>query len=70
MSLLETPCSAGLPLLWTNLLSDRGVPAGGAVVLFLLYLLVFLIDELVVFGAAVFTLRARSCRSTTVEPCN
>jgi cytochrome c biogenesis protein CcdA len=58
VSLLETPCTAGLPLLWTNLIADRGVPASGAVVLFLLYLLIFLIDELVIFGATVFTMRA------------
>lgn len=58
VSLLETPCTAGLPLLWTNLIADRGVPISGAVTLFLLYLLIFLIDELVIFGAAVLTLRA------------
>ena len=58
VSLLETPCTAGLPLLWTNLIADRGVPTSGAVALFLLYLLIFLVDELVIFGAAVFTLRA------------
>ena len=58
VSLLVTPCTAGLPLLWTNLLADRGVPTSGAVALFLLYLLIFLIDELVIFGVAVLTLRA------------
>lgn len=58
VSLLETPCTAGLPLLWTNLIADRGVPTSGAVVLFLLYLVIFLIDELVIFGATVFTMRA------------
>ncbi len=58
VSLLETPCTAGLPLLWTNLLAERSVPASGAVVLFLLYLVIFLIDELVVFAATVFTMRA------------
>lgn len=58
VSLLETPCTAGLPLLWTNLIADRGVPTSGAVVLFLLYLLIFLVDELVIFGATVFTMRA------------
>jgi cytochrome c biogenesis protein CcdA len=58
VSLLETPCTAGLPLLWTNLLNDRDVPFTGAAVLFLLYLLVFLIDELVIFGAVVVTMRA------------
>jgi ACR3 family arsenite efflux pump ArsB len=45
-------------LLWTNLLAERDVPPSGAVVLFLLYLLIFLIDELVIFGAAVLTMRA------------
>ena len=58
VSLLETPCTAGLPLLWTNLIADRDVPTSGAVALFLLYLLIFLIDELVIFGVAVLTLRA------------
>ena len=58
VSLLETPCTAGLPLLWTNLLNERGVPATGAVVLFGLYLVIFLVDELVVFGVAVMTMRA------------
>lgn len=58
VSLLETPCTAGLPLLWTNLLTARGVDGLGAVVLFLLYLSVFLLDELIVFGLAVFTMRA------------
>jgi cytochrome c biogenesis protein CcdA len=58
VSLAETPCTAGLPLLWTDLLSSRDVPASGAVALFVLYLLVFLLDELVIFGVAVVTLRS------------
>ena len=58
VSLAETPCTAGLPLLWTNMLSSRDVPASGAVALFVLYLLVFLLDELVIFGIAVVTLRS------------
>lgn len=58
VSLLETPCTAGLPLLWTSLLADQGVPRAEAVALFAIYLLVFLIDELLLFGAAVITMRA------------
>jgi cytochrome c biogenesis protein CcdA len=58
VSLLETPCTAGLPLLWTSLLADQGVPRAEAVALFAVYLLVFLIDELLLFGAAVITMRA------------
>ncbi len=58
VSLLETPCTAGLPLLWTDLLADRGVPPTGAAALFALYLAVFLLDELAVFGVVVLTMRA------------
>ncbi len=59
VSLLETPCTAGLPLLWTSMLADQGVSTAAAVALFGVYMLVFLIDELILFGAAVVTMRAR-----------
>ena len=58
VSLLETPCTAGLPLLWTSLLADAGVSTATAAGLFAIYMAVFLLDELIVFGVAVFTLRA------------
>lgn len=58
VSLVETPCTAGLPLLWTDLLADRDVTAAAAGLLFALYLAVFLVDELLIFGAAVVTMRA------------
>lgn len=57
VSLLETPCTAGYPVLWANLLSEQGVGWSGALVLFGLYMLVFLIDELAVFGTAVVAMR-------------
>jgi thiol-disulfide isomerase/thioredoxin len=58
VSLAETPCTAGLPMLWADLVHDAGVGWAGRVALFSLYLLVFLLDELLVFGAAVLTMRA------------
>ena len=58
VSLLETPCTAGLPLLWTDMLADRDVSTAGAVLLFSVYLAVFLLDELVLFFIAVLTLQA------------
>jgi len=58
VSLLETPCTAGLPLLWTGLLADAGVSMATAAGLFAVYMVVFLLDELIVFAVAVFTLRA------------
>ena len=59
VSLLETPCTAG-----TAAAVDRacwptqGVSTATAAGLFALYMTVFLLDELIVFGVAVFTLRA------------
>jgi cytochrome c biogenesis protein CcdA/glutaredoxin len=58
VSLLETPCTLGLPILWTNLLADNDVALAGAAVLFVVYLAMFLLDELLVFFTVVFTMRA------------
>jgi cytochrome c biogenesis protein CcdA/glutaredoxin len=58
VSLLETPCTLGLPILWTNLLAESDVAFAGAAVLFVAYLSMFLLDELVVFVAVVATMRA------------
>jgi len=58
VSLMETPCTIGLPLLWTDLLARNDTPLGAAVPLFLLYLAAFLIDELIVFAVVVATMRA------------
>jgi thiol-disulfide isomerase/thioredoxin len=58
VSVLETPCTAGYPLLWTNLLAEQEIGLAGSIPLFALYMLVFLLDELVVFGVALFAMRA------------
>lgn len=58
VSLIETPCTAGFPVMWSNLVSAQGVGAAGAALLFSVYMLLFLLDELAVFGLAVVTLRA------------
>lgn len=58
VSILETPCTAGYPLLWANLLAEQQVGLMSALPLFLLYMTIFLADELVVLGAAVVTMRA------------
>jgi hypothetical protein len=58
VSLLETPCTAGFPVLWTGLLEANDVPFAESALLFLLYMVPFLVDEFIVFGAAVVTMRA------------
>jgi cytochrome c biogenesis protein CcdA len=58
VSVLETPCTAGYPLLWANLLTAQDIGLAGAIPLFAVYMAVFLLDELVVFGTAVVAMRA------------
>ncbi len=57
VTLLELPCTSGLPVLWTNMIVANDVPTGTFIVLLALYMLIFLIDELALFLTAVFTLR-------------
>ena len=58
VSLVEFGCTAGLPLLWTNLLSVQQAGVTTFVVLLLVYMLVYQLDELAIFGTAVVTMRA------------
>lgn len=57
-SLLEIPCTAGFPLLWAGLLEANGVGTAEAAGLLVLYLVPFLVDELLVFTVAVVTMRS------------
>jgi cytochrome c biogenesis protein CcdA/thiol-disulfide isomerase/thioredoxin len=58
VSLVEFSCTAGFPVLWTNLLASQEVTATGFLLLLLLYMAIYQLDEIVIFGAAVFSLRA------------
>ena len=58
VSLVEFSCTAGFPVLWTNMVSSQGVTTGEFVLLLLLYMVIYQVDELVIFFAAVFTLKA------------
>lgn len=58
VSLLETPCTAGFPVLWTGMLHANNVGPAETVFLFIAYMVPFLIDEFIIFGLAVFTMRA------------
>jgi thiol-disulfide isomerase/thioredoxin len=57
VSLVEFSCTAGFPVLWTNMLTSAGVGGATFVALLLTYMLIYQLDELVLFGAAVITLR-------------
>lgn len=58
VSVVEFSCTAGFPVLWTNLLVAQGVSGGVFVALLLLYLLIYQIDELAIFSSMVVTLKA------------
>jgi cytochrome c biogenesis protein CcdA/thiol-disulfide isomerase/thioredoxin len=58
VSLVEFACTAGFPVLWTNLLVSQRVTAGTFILLLLVYMLVYQLDELGIFFVAVFTLRS------------
>ena len=57
VSLMELPCTAGFPIVWSNMVSAQGVSTGEFAALLGLYLLVYLLDELFVFAAVVITLK-------------
>ena len=58
VSLVEFSCTAGFPVMWSNLLNSQGVAVGGFIGLLLVYMLVYQLDELAIFFAAVTTLKA------------
>lgn len=58
VSLIEFSCTAGFPVLWTNMLAAQNVSALDFGLLLLLYMFIYQIDELVIFLTAVFTLKA------------
>ena len=58
VSLVEFSCTAGFPVLWTNLLITQQAAGLTFVALLLLYMLIYQIDELVIFLVAVFTLKS------------
>ena len=59
ITLVELPCTAGFPVLWTGIVAAQGISMTSAYFVFLLitYLLVYLSVELIIFFGTVFTLK-------------
>ncbi len=58
VALVEMPCTAGFPVVWTNLLAHYQVTTRTFVSLLFLYLLIYLLDEMIVVVGASMTLQA------------
>jgi cytochrome c biogenesis protein CcdA len=57
IALVELPCTAGFPVIWSGLLTDAGVGGTEFAGLLSVYLGIYLLDEVVLFAAVVVTLR-------------
>lgn len=57
-SLVEFSCTAGFPMLWSNLLAAQGVATLTFVLLLILYMAIYQLDEIIIFAGAVIGLRA------------
>jgi len=58
VSLIEFACTAGFPVIWSNLMISNNVTTMTFIALLAVYMLIYLIDELFVFGTAVVTMKA------------
>lgn len=57
IALVELPCTAGFPVIWSGIVAERGVTGITFLMLLGVYLLIYLLIELVVFFTALVTLR-------------
>jgi len=58
VNLIELVCSAGLPAIYTNVLSLSNLPAWQYYLLLILYIIIFMLDDMFVFVVAMVTLQA------------
>lgn len=58
VSLVEFSCTAGFPVLWSNLLNAHNVSTSTFVLLLVLYMVIYQLDEIAIFSTVVVTLKA------------
>ena len=56
-ALIELPCTAGFPVVWNGIMLEHGVGGTAYAALLAVYILVYLLDELIFFAVAVVTLQ-------------
>jgi thiol-disulfide isomerase/thioredoxin len=57
IALVELPCTAGFPVVWSGVLRTQGVEGPAVAALLGLYLFVYVLDELLLFAVVLVTLR-------------
>lgn len=59
VTIIEFPCSAALPVLFAGILVESGLSLGNSIAYMALYMLFYLLDELIIFLIALFTLKIK-----------
>lgn len=55
--LVELPCTAGFPLIWTNMMAQQQIQGLTFLILLGIYMLIYMLDELIVVGGVFWTMR-------------
>ncbi len=58
IALVELPCTAGFPFIWSTIVSGLDLSKNYFVLLFAIYILIYLLDEIVIFMVAVIKMRS------------
>ena len=58
VALIELPCTAGFPVVWSNLVTETGVSGAGFLGLLGVYLIMYLAVEVAILSGALVTMRA------------
>lgn len=58
IALVELPCTAGFPFIWSTLVAGMDLSTNYFALLFAIYLLIYLLDEIVIFMVAVIKMRS------------
>jgi hypothetical protein len=58
VNLIELACSAGLPAIFTQVLALNDIPAWQHYLYLILYIIIFMLDDMIVFAIAMVTLKA------------
>ncbi len=58
IALVELPCTAGFPFIWSTIVAGMDLSTNYFVLLFAIYILIYLLDEVVIFMVAVIKMRS------------
>ena len=58
VSMVEFSCTAGFPVIWTNILTAQKISGVAFVLLLIVYMVIYQLDEMIIFFSSIATLKA------------